>query len=244
MNIVMLMMGGSGTRFGAEIPKQFVRVNGRPVFSYILEAYDKNPDIDRIAIVTHKDWVEYVRMWKKRMHADKLTTITVGGPTRSESVKNGLTAIHEYASDEDIILIHDATHPYMDAEGTRGVIEGVRQYGGATLAQFQYDTVYQMNEDTHLLERVVPRQTIVSGASPEAFLYKDLYRIYTTASLEELESMTSAGAIALHNGIQMLVVPANVVNLKITYKNDMDVFREMLHKYFPEAGDYSNDEDY
>ena len=243
MNIMMLMIAGSGTRFGADIPKQFVRVSGRPVFSYILEAYDRNPDIDKIVIVTHKNWVDYVAMWKRRMHTDKLCTITVGGPTRSESVKNGLTAIHEFASDEDIILIHDATHPYMDAEGTRGVIEGVKQYGGATLGQFQYDTVYQMDEDSHLLEKVVKRSTIVSGASPEAFFYKDLYRIYTTATLEELESMTSAGAIALHNGIQMLVVPANVINLKITYKNDMDVFRQMLHKYFPDAGDYSNDED-
>lgn len=244
MNIVMLMMAGSGTRFGADIPKQFIRVHGRPVFSYILEAYDRNPDIDYIAIVTHKNWVDYVKMWKKRMRADKLRTVTVGGPTRSESVKNGLTSIHDFASDDDIILIHDATHPYMDAEGTRGVIEGVKKYGGATLGQFQYDTVYQMNEDTHILEKVVKRSTIVSGASPEAFLYGDLYRIYTTATIEELESMTSAGAIALHNGIQMQVVPANVVNLKITYKNDMDVFREMRHKYFPDAGDYSNDEDY
>ena len=49
-------------------------------------------------------------MWKKRMHADKLRTVTVGGATRSESVKNGLTSIHDFASDDDIILIHDATH--------------------------------------------------------------------------------------------------------------------------------------
>ena len=45
--------------------------------------------------------------------------------------------------------------------------------------------------------------------------------------------MTSAGAIALHYGINMKVIPANVINLKITYKNDMEVFKEMLHKYFP-----------
>ena len=74
----------------------------------------------------------------------------------------------------------------------------------------------------------------MSGASPEAFRYGDLYRIYTQASKEELESMTSAGAIALHYGIPMKVVGANVINLKITYKKDMDTFKGMFHSYFPE----------
>jgi 2-C-methyl-D-erythritol 4-phosphate cytidylyltransferase len=236
MNILMLMMAGSGTRFGADIPKQFVKVEGRPVFSYIVEKYNQLSCIDRIVVVTHKNWLDYVAEWKETLHADKLCTITAGGDTRSESVKNGLVAMHEYANEEDVILIHDATHPYVDEEGTLGVIEGVKKYGGATLGQCQYDTVYQMNEETHMLEKVVPRQQIVSGASPEAFRYGDIYRIYTESTQEELESMTSAGAIALAHGIQMEVVPANVLNLKITYPGDMEVFESLVHEWFDIKG--------
>ena len=233
MNILMLMMAGSGTRFGAEIPKQFVLVEDRPVFSYILDGYNRCECIDKIVIVVHKNWVDYVEEWKEKLGEHKLEIITVGGSSRSESVKNGLVAMKGFASEDDIVLIHDATHPYVDEEGTLGVIEAVKEYGGATLGQRQYDTVYQMNEETHMLEKVVPRQQIVSGASPEAFHYGDIYRIYTESTEEELDSMTSAGAIALHYGINMKVIPANVINLKITYKNDMEVFKEMLHKYFP-----------
>lgn len=232
MNILMLMMAGSGTRFGADIPKQFVKVEDRPVFSYIVEKYNQLSCIDRIVVVTHKNWLGYVAEWKDTLKADKLTTITAGGDTRSESVRNGLVAMREFASPDDVILIHDATHPYVDEEGTLGVIEGVKQYGGATLGQPQYDTVYQMNEKTHMLEKVVPRQQIVSGASPEAFLYGDIYKIYTESTQEELESMTSAGAIALAHGIQMKVVPSNVLNLKITYPGDMDVFCALVHDWF------------
>ena len=72
----------------------------------------------------------------------------------------------------------------------------------------------------------------MSGASPEAFRYGDIYRIYTESTQEELESMTSAGAIALAHGIQMEVVPANVLNLKITYPGDMDVFKSLIHDWF------------
>lgn len=228
----MLMMGGSGTRFGADIPKQYILVNEKPIFAYILEGYQKCDFIDHIVVVSHKDWIDYVNEWKEKSGISKLSVITNGGDTRSESVLNGLTAIEAKAHDKDVILIHDATHPYVDVEGTKLVIEGVKKYGGATLGQCQYDTVYQMNEETRMLEKVVPRKQIVSGASPEAFIFKDIYNIYTKSTKDELEAMTSAGAIALAHGIDMQVIPSNVLNLKITYKNDMDVFLQMVDKYF------------
>ncbi len=234
MNILMLMMGGSGTRFGADIPKQYVKVEGKPIFSYILKGYDDCDFIDAIVVVTHKDWADYVQIWKDNMNVTKLKVVTNGGSTRSESVKNGLLAMEDFASEKDIILIHDATHPYVDVQGTKDVIQGVKKYGGATLGQCQYDTVYQMDEESNILEKVVPREKIVSGASPEAFFFKDIHDIYTSASQSELEEMTSAGAIALAYGIKMQVVPSNVLNLKITYKNDMDVFTQMVRSFFPE----------
>ncbi|MCR4842485.1 MAG: 2-C-methyl-D-erythritol 4-phosphate cytidylyltransferase [Eubacterium sp.] len=233
MNILLMMMGGSGTRFGADIPKQYILVNGCPIFSYILEGYQNCDFIDMMVVVTHKDWTDYVEEWKDKLNLDKLKIITNGGGTRSESVLNGLRSLEGTASEKDVILIHDATHPYVDVEGTKKIIEAVKKYGGATLGQCQYDTVYQMNEETNMLEKVIPRQQIVSGASPEAFFYGDIHRIYTESTMEELEQMTSAGAIALAHDIRMQVIPAEVLNLKITYKKDMDVFLQMIHQYFP-----------
>ena len=231
MNTVLLMMGGSGTRFGADKPKQYIEVGGRPIFSYILEGYNSLPDVDKIIIVSHADWIDYVQEIARGINADKLYRVVAGGETRSESVKNGLKAAAEFSSDDDVILIHDATHPYVDAEGTREVIEGVKEYGGATLAQFNYDTVYRMDDD-HILTNIEPRFNIVAGASPEAFTFGRIYDIYMNSPKEELEQMTSAGAIALAHGIRMKVVRANVLNLKITYADDMTLFRKLVDNYF------------
>ena len=159
------------------------------------------------------------------------TYITAGGSNRSSSVRNGLMELSKYASDEDKVLIHDATHPYVDEKGTAEVIEALDTYEGCTLGAYQYDTVYQVNDDD-VIEKVIPRRYVVSGASPEAFIYKTIYQIYCEATEEELEAMTSAGAIALERGIKMKVVPANVINLKITYKNDMEAFVKMVKSYF------------
>ena len=60
MNILLMMMGGSGTRFGADIPKQYTIVEDAPIFSYIVKKYNDIPEIDRIVIVSHADWIDYV----------------------------------------------------------------------------------------------------------------------------------------------------------------------------------------
>lgn len=231
MNTVLLMMGGSGTRFGAAIPKQYIKVNDRPIFSYILEGYNKLDCVDKIIIVSHADWVDYVEEVAKEIGADKLYKVVTGGDTRSDSVKNGLICANEYSNDDDVIMIHDATHPYVDKKGTQEVIEGVKEFGGATLASFNYDTVYKMDDD-HILTNIEPRFNIVAGASPEAFTFRKIYDIYMGSTKEELESMTSAGAIALHYGITMKVIKANVINLKITYADDMDLFIKLIDNYF------------
>ena len=228
---LLLMMGGSGLRLGAEIPKQYIEVDGQPIFSYILKDYNNLECIEGIIIVSHEDWIGFVQEWVDRLEADKVLGIVAGGVTRSNSVLNGLTELSKYAAEEDCVLIHDATHPYVDREGTEGVIRAIEEYGGATLGEYQYDTVYQIDSD-NFITATLKRQEIVAGASPEGFRFGKLYKIYRDSTQQELEAMTSAGAIASANGIRMKVVPCNMLNLKITYKNDLNVFQKTARKYF------------
>lgn len=231
MNILMLMMGGSGTRLGADIPKQYLEVDGKPIFYYIVEAYARLPEIDAICLVSHTNWIEFVKEQIAGIPFHCPLIVTAGGDSRSESVRNGLQAVQNFAAEKDVILIHDATHPYVDREGTLAVIEAVNEIGGATLGACQYDTCYQLDAQNHLT-RVIPRQELVSGASPEAFRFGDISKIYFNSTEEELNSMTSAGAIALAHGIPMKVIPAHVLNLKITYPNDLELFKLLVKTYF------------
>ena len=232
MNHCLLMMGGIGSRFGADRPKQYVEIDGRPVFIYILKKLSQLSCLDKIVVVSNEVWIDFVHdtMNKFIGETDRII-VTKGGETRSESVKNGLKALADFAKDDDVVLIHDATHPYVDEAGTLDVIDAVKKYGGATLGACQYDTCYRMNENNEI-EEVIPRQFLVSGASPEAFVFKKIYDIYMNSDKEEMETMTSAGAIALAHNIKMVVVPANMLNLKITYKNDMELFKKLVHNYF------------
>jgi len=231
MNYLLMMMGGSGTRLGADRPKQYIEIDGKPVFAYIVEAYDKVACIDKMVIVSNAMWLDYVNEWCEKLNLNKPVIVTEGGPTRSHSVYFGMKAIAGEAKDKDVLLFHDATHPYVDEEGTIGVIEAIKEYGGATLGEFQYDTVYSMDADG-FIRNVIPRQEVVAGASPEGFTFGKIFPIYDQADEEELANMTSAGAIALEHGIKMKTVQASVINLKITYPNDMKAFKKIVHSYF------------
>lgn len=231
MNYVLLMMGGSGTRFGADIPKQFTLIDERPLFYYILKKLSRLDFISGVVVVVHADWQEYVRKWVNTIDTKSNIRITNGGATRSESVLNGLRSLEGIANSEDVVLLHDATHPYVDVEGTKKVAEMVSLYGAATLASLNFDTTYMMDDNNNIFE-VIPRKNVIAGASPEGFKYGQIYGIYRNTPEEEMEGMTSAGALALANKIPMKVVPTSILNLKITYPEDMVLFKMLFNSYF------------
>lgn len=224
-------MGGIGSRYGAELPKQFTDIDGRPLFSYIINKLSKLDFISGIVVVVNPAFLKQTCDWTEKFCPNKVLKIVPGGDTRSDSVFNGLKALQNIANPDDVVLMHDATHPYVDREGTKRVAEMVEQYGSATLASLNYDTTYMMDDDCNIV-RVIPRRNVIAGASPEGFRYKQIYDIYANTPKEDMEKMTSVGAIALAHHIPMKVVPTSVLNLKITYPEDMKLFMKLHKTYF------------
>ena len=206
-------------------------VHGHPIFYYIIREYLKCREIHAVVLVSHENWISYVNEQMKTLSPAIPYRIVRGGATRSESVLNGLNEAVTLGYENDIVLIHDATHPYVDKPNLEAVIEAVKLFGGATLGGCQYDTVYQTDE-AGVIKTVLPRQQVFSGASPEAFHLGELRSIYQNADRDELEKMTSAGALALAHGIPMKVIPTNLLNLKITHPEDMELFTHLADKYF------------
>lgn len=232
-NIALIMMGGIGSRCKNIIPKQFIKINNIPIFYYLLNGLNELKEIDNIIIVVNSNWINYTSEVCRKLPKSKIVDIVSGGASRSESVLNGLKATKNIANDDDIVMLFDATHPYVDPKGIKELILAVKTFGGATLGQRQYDTCYRINNND-MLEEVIPRQEIVSGASPEAFLFKTIFNIYENSSKEELEKMTSAGALALAHNIPMKICTLNNINLKITYPEDVEILQHLITYNFKE----------
>ena len=235
MNIAFLLMGGKGERFGGDVPKQFTLIDDVPIFAYILKAMDDTETINKIIIVCHEDWIEYVKNIAHGLSLNKVYGVVAGGETRSKSILNGLLYSKDLVQYDDIVLLHDVTHPYIDEEGIKKVVHNAKKYGAATLVSREYDTCYKINK-CGLIKGVEKREEIVVGASPEAFKFGELYDIYCSATDEELNEMTSAGALAINHNIKMMSCDTDILNLKLTYHRDYVLLTHLIHKYyFPET---------
>ena len=86
MNIAIILAGGSGTRMGSDVPKQFIDIYGKPLIVHTIESFDVNSNIDYIAVVCKKDWQEELKIWVRKFGINKLRWIVDGGETRQESI--------------------------------------------------------------------------------------------------------------------------------------------------------------
>jgi len=230
MKILFLMMAGKGTRLGNKIPKQFLEIGDQPVYKSILDLYSTSSLIDRVVIVNNPDWMSYVESQVNDDAYPFEISIIKGGETRSASIQNAVKFVNSSLelSDDSVVLIHDATHPYLDTKACGEVISLIAdRYKAATVVTHVWDTVYE-SEDGEV-SRTLNRENIAVGASPEAFRWDFLKGIYLVE--RDLSQFTSAGNYAKQVGEKIGIVWSSKINLKITYPDDLRLYTSALN-YF------------
>ena len=103
-NIGLLIAGGAGSRMHQDIPKQFLTVNERPVIVYTLEAFEKHPEIDTIAVVCIEGWEQVLWAYARQFNISKLKYVVPGGKNGQGSIRNGVFALEEACAPDDIVL--------------------------------------------------------------------------------------------------------------------------------------------
>ena len=147
MTIALILSGGTGTRLGADIPKQYIEVNGRPTISYCLETLLLHPDIDGVQIVAVPSWQQVILGELDNLKGrQKFRGFSKPGATRQLSIFNGLEDILSYVSEEDVVIIHDAARPCLTAEMISHGLEVLQGHDGVLPVLPMKDTVY-LSED-------------------------------------------------------------------------------------------------
>ena len=131
MNIALIIAGGVGARMGQDIPKQFLSVNDKPVIVYTLEAFQRHPKIDSIAVVCVDGWEDVLHAYARQFGVSKLDIIVPGGKNGQDSIRNGLFALEERFGKDDVVLIHDAIRPMVSEEIITDCIDVTEKRGNA-----------------------------------------------------------------------------------------------------------------
>lgn len=226
MNIALILAGGIGKRIGKDVPKQFLEVNGKPVIVYTLEKFNNCTEIDKIAVVCVKDWIEELKNYAIKFGINKLEIICEGGTSGLESLKMGIDALK--CNDNDYIIIHDAVRPFVTSELIRDNIALVHKRGVAMAAVDCVETLVVAEEENDgYAEIMLPRDNLKRIQTPQSFRSDILKGIFQQVNIQErTEPSIFALYMALGNPIYCSV--GNERNIKITYPDDISYFERLF----------------
>lgn len=229
MNVGVILAGGTGTRVGSGIPKQFIEINSKPILAYTLEVFQANKNIDAIEIVCHKDWVSKVEDICKKYKIIKNKWICIGGNTFQESTMNGVFNLKSEIGNDDILVISFGVSPMTPQADIDDSIRVCKEHGNA-IASVDIDLCTCIKDDDYSSTQSIVRETLKGFANPWAFRYGELCSAYEEAIkkdiLKDLEPHTTSLYIAL--GKRLWFSNSTSPQCKITYQRDLDIFEGIL----------------
>ncbi|HEX5225004.1 MAG TPA: 2-C-methyl-D-erythritol 4-phosphate cytidylyltransferase [Solirubrobacteraceae bacterium] len=221
MTVALLLAAGSGERLGADRPKAWVPVGGRPLFGWSLDAIARTESISQVVIAFPPGGPEP----EVGVGAALRVEFVAGGASRSESVRLALAAAH----DDELVLVHDAARPLVTPAIARAVIDAVADdpdVQAATAAAPVTDTIKRASAE-HVVAETLQRGALWSIQTPQVFRREALDRALD-APAEVLAAATDDASLIEQNGGRVLVVPTTAENIKVTTALDLRLAELLL----------------
>lgn len=215
----IFVAGGSGTRMGAELPKQFLRLGGIPILQRTISSFlEAIPELHVVTVLpkAHFD------LWKTICMETDFNVpqqLVAGGITRFHSVQNALAKLPEDA----VVLIHDGVRPFVSGELVKSLVQSVKPGTGAIPVVPVVDTL--RNRDGSMPDP--DRSSIVAVQTPQVFISDDIRKAY---SQPYQTSFTDDASVAMTSGLDVLQLPGERYNIKITTPEDMEIAEFILNR--------------
>lgn len=234
LQVAILLAGGSGQRFGADRPKQFVRIGERTVLEHSLAAFEQSPHIDAILIVSHPQHLDEVRELLPLSQHPKLLTIVAGGAERQDSTLNALRALTQITDSplEQIrILIHDAVRPAVSQSIIERVCTALHTHQAANLVVPVTDTLLEVN-DNGTTAAMPSRARFRRVQTPQGFHAATLQHAYDVALTDpNFQATDDCGVVFRYlPEVEIALVEGEQRNIKLTYPEDLHVLHHLLVK--------------
>ncbi|HNB25850.1 MAG TPA: bifunctional 2-C-methyl-D-erythritol 4-phosphate cytidylyltransferase/2-C-methyl-D-erythritol 2,4-cyclodiphosphate synthase [Alphaproteobacteria bacterium] len=216
---VLIVAAGSGQRFGGALPKQYQTLAGKPLLRHCLETFAAHPGVTGIQVAInpdHRDLYDQATQGLPRLLAP-----IPGGASRQDSVLNGLERLA--AEQPDLVLIHDAARPLIDADIISRTIAALQKQRAVLVAVPVFDTI-KREKNGHVGD-TVDRRDLWRAQTPQAFHFQDILAAHRRFAGREL---TDDAALAEAAGIPVMFVQGSERNFKVTTQEDMERAERMI----------------
>lgn len=218
-NILLLLAGGSGTRSGANTPKQFIEINSVPIIVHTLRTFQELDVIDQICVVCHSEYMDEVWGYVEKYGLKKIKWVVAGGNTGLASVKKGLDIIE--CEDDDIILIHDAVRPFISGKDIMNNIEVAGSKGNAVTVVPCLETLISVDNSGQSVSQT-SRDGLMRVMTPQSFRYNILRELFDHSDISN-SPYPSTFALYMSKGHSVYTSSGSQLNIKITYPEDLEM---------------------
>jgi 2-C-methyl-D-erythritol 4-phosphate cytidylyltransferase len=232
---VILPAAGIGTRMAAgshaAAPKQFLSVGGVPVLVRSVRAFLEVARVDAVCVAVRASERERVEAQIAEFGFGERVHVVEGGDSRQQSVGNALAALD--ASAEDVVLVHDAVRPLIDAATIERTIDAIEKHGAAIVGLPAVDTIKQVERTAEgaIITATIPRERVVQAQTPQGAKVGLMKRAFAEAAADEFAG-TDEASLLERAGVEVAVVQGTAKNFKITQPGDI----ELAEFYLKQAG--------
>lgn len=232
MNIAIIFAGGVGQRLNNgenSTPKQFLKINDKPIIIRTLELFQTHKDIDKIYISIHPDYYEYMQELVKYYYITKTAGIVNGGKTGQESIYNALNLAQKENPQDSIVLIHDGVRPNITEEVITKNIECTKKNGNAITCTSCFETIL-ISENGINPEHVPYRKDTYAAQAPQTFHLGEVIEAHEITRKTNPNYTDIVDTCTLYKTLdkKTFMVKGNRGNIKITTIEDLYILRALI----------------
>ncbi|WP_270886422.1 bifunctional cytidylyltransferase/SDR family oxidoreductase [Pedococcus sp. 5OH_020] len=217
--VAVVLAGGVGSRVGLAIPKQLIKIAGRPIIEHTIEALDNSPLVDEIIVMMTPGYLDPVRAIVADGGYGKVSTILEGAETRNGTTQRALDAL---GSDECNVLFHDAVRPLLSQRIIADCVAALQTYEAVDTAIPSADTIISVTEASEISD-VLKRSELRRGQTPQGFRRSVIARAYELAGQDPDFTATDDCTVVLRYlpDVPIAVVAGDERNMKVTEPIDV-----------------------
>lgn len=223
-----ILAGGIGTRLNVGVPKQFYKINNKPLLVYCIEPFLKIEILDKIIVSSPKQYLNDTQKLIAEYFEDERLVVIEGGKTRNDTILNSIYyALKNGADEKSVMVTHDGARIFVSPKLIENSIKYATKYGAASPVIPATDVIFQ-SKQKNKLTKIPERRYLFHSQTPQSFNMKKFIEIYDNLTEDEIKLLDEAMMLFNLRNEEIYLFEGDSSNFKITQPFDITIAKLIL----------------